>query len=63
MSAPGKERTESRTTKLATSQNLNYDLTDTCINETIAARSITPYCLKIMPFSVFCVQINNVQEA
>lgn len=44
-------------------KKLNYDLTDTCISETVAARSITPYCLKINSFSVFGIQINNVQEA
>ena len=45
------------------SKDLNYDLTDTCIDENVAARSITPYCLKIIPFSVCCIQINNDQEA
>lgn len=34
-------------------KKLNYDLTDTCINETVAARSITHYYPKIMPFFAF----------
>lgn len=44
-------------------KNLKYDLTDTCINEAVTARTFTYYYMKIMPLSAFCIQIDNDQEA